>query len=681
MTKNQISIEAKEDFLERLSSASPINALAELIWNGLDAGSDEIDVRLVKNKMDGLEEICVQDKGCGIPYDQVQELFGNLGASWKKNTVKKYGRALHGKDGAGRLKAFALGNRVMWKTTFASDFERKTYQIEGVASALNSLTYTDPMPATNTPTGTQVVISNIEKSHGTLLSDNASHELAKLFAAYLSQYPHVSIILNGSKIDPSGFQSFTKEIQLDPVLLRNGERADLSVRIIEWNISTKRVIHLCDRSGVSLHEIDAGVQAKGFQFTAYIQCDYFRELNKENLLMMDDLHPDLEALVSKGRETIRTHFRHRLAEKQRHIVARWKEEDIYPYKEKTNLTPVEEAERQVFDILGVNLEAYLPRFDEADQSSRKFTFMLLAQALRENPKSVQKIITEVLCLKVEDQESLAALLQNTPLSNIISTAQIVANRLDFLIALENLLFDKDTKEKLLERDQLHKILETESWIFDEQFALSCSEKRLEEVLELHINKLGKRKDDDPVLREGGIQGRIDLMLSRVNQPRHDERDYLIVELKRPSQKINSEILSQVESYAIAVAKDPRFHTDKTRWRFMIVSNEMDDHAKRKAKQRDRFKGLVFDDSELNIEVWAFDWTEIISKARSRLQFINESLRYEADRDSATEYLLKTHKKFIPEIDGDFPDQEKESRNKDEVADDADEVRSFDDPIL
>ncbi|MEE4210802.1 MAG: hypothetical protein V2I43_16245, partial [Parvularcula sp.] len=125
--------------------------------------------------------------------------------------------------------------------------------------------------------------------------------------------------------------------------------------------------------------------------------------------------------------------------------------------------------------------------------------------------------------------------------------------------MENLLFDRDTKEKLLERDQLHKILETEAWIFDEEFTLSGSEKRLEEVLDLHLGELGERADD-PVLREEGKQGRVDLMLSRVVQPRHDEKDHLVVELKRPSQKIPSKILNQVESYAIAVAKDNRFQT-------------------------------------------------------------------------------------------------------------------------
>ena len=155
------------------------------------------------------------------------------------------------------------------------------------------------------------------------------------------------------------------------------------------------------------------------------------------------------------------------------------------------MSPIEIAERQVFDIIGVNVEDFLPDFENADVNSKKFTFRLLAQAIRNNPESLQTIITEVLNLKKEHQEELAELLTKTDLVSIIKSAKTVTNRLDFLTGLENLLFDKETKADLLERDQLHKILENEAWIFDENFTLSVSEAKLEEVLKIHLAKLGR----------------------------------------------------------------------------------------------------------------------------------------------------------------------------------------------
>lgn len=665
-TQNRIAIAPKKDFLERLSSTSSLNALAELIWNGLDACSDEIHVTLTMNSIDGLEEIRVKDSGTGISHQDIQGLFGNLGDSWKKQAGRLKGRSLHGKNGEGRFKAFALGGRVVWHTSYLAGEELLSYQVAGRTGALDSLTFTDPKPAKGR-TGTEVVISEIQKSHGPILSNDAPQELAKLFAPYLSQYPQVGIFLNGERIDPSSLQHHKREIQLNPIRLPNGETTEATVSIVEWALPTKRAIHLCDANGVSLHEIEPGIQAPGFHFTAYVKCDHFRELDKKGELMLDELHPDVKAIVSHGKEAVRTHFRRRAAERQRAIVAQWKNEKVYPFEEKNELTSVEEAERQVFEIMGVSLEAYLPKFGEAEHESRKFTFQLLAQAVRDNPKSVQKIITEVLHLKKDEQEELAALLERTSLSNIISSATTVASRLDFLIGLENLVFDKKTKKKLLERDQLHKILETEAWIFDEGFALSGSEKRLEEVLEKHVGILGQRKDGESGVDVGdGQQGRIDLMLGRAITPHSGERDYLVVELKRPSKKIDDDVITQVKKYAMAVARDERFHGVPATWKFVAISNEMNDFARQDSSQEGRPRGQVWSSPDGKITVWVREWAEVINTARSRLDFINKSLAYEASRESARDYLMKAHAKFIPDVEGKVePGESTDESNKED----------------
>ena len=261
----------------------------------------------------------------------------------------------------------------------------------------------------------------------------------------------------------------------------------------------------------------------------------------------------------------------------------------------------------------------------------------------------------MLNLKKEEQETLAELLEATSLSNIISSAKTVANRLDFLVALENLIFDKETKKKLLERDQLHKILENEPWIFDEEFALSGSEERLEEVLEKHVGILGERADGETSVVVGnGKTGRIDLMLSRAISPRSGEMDYLVIELKRPSRKIDDDVITQVKKYAMAVAGDERFKGVPAKWKFIAISNEMDEYAKNDASQLDRPAGQVWISPSGNITVWVRAWAEVINTARARLQFINKSLSYEASRDTARAYLEKTHAKFIPDPEEDKP---------------------------
>lgn len=647
----KIHITAKRDFLESLTAARPLAAVAELVWNGLDALSDRVEIALDRNGLDGLETVRVRDFGSGIPYEDVAVLFGNLGESWKRKKTRVRGRALHGKSGRGRFKAFSLGTLVEWTTTYQKNGAAYTYRIRGNASSLDDFECSEPKKAANGETGTQVSISNLRHEFGSLLADEAPLEIARTFAEYLSQYPEISIKYDGAVVDPNSVQSQKNDYTLTDVELRDGVIVPVSVSVIEWTIPTKRLIHLCDSSGVALHDVEVGqqVRAPGFHFTAYVKSDHFRELDKENKLVLEELDPDVDLIVRAAKAKLREHFRRRLADEQGQIVQRWKEEQIYPYEDKANLDPVEEAERQVFDILAVNVQSYLPDFEDADTKSRRFTFRLLAQAVRENPDSVQEIIGEVLGLKKEAQDDLADLLRKTPLSQIISSAKTVANRLDFLVGLENLLFDKDSKKHLLERDQLHKILENEAWLFHEEFALAGSEQRLEEVLAKHIACLGDRQESiEPVQLADGSAGRIDLMLSKAVQPKTGQFEYLVVELKRPSKKLNSDVITQIKKYARAVASDERFNGVPARWTFIAIANEFDDYAKGEAKQRDWPRGKVADDAELNITVWIKEWAEVINDARARLRFINSQLAYEADRASARNYLKKTHAKFIPD---------------------------------
>jgi len=645
----KLPVAAKKDFIKSISSSKPIDALAELIWNGFDAGSDRVHVFLDMNDLNAIESIRVRDFGYGIDSSGAAEFFGNLGESWKKNKARDNGRALHGKNGKGRFKAFALGERVDWNTTYKNSHgQTASYTISGSANTIDNFEASDPALTPDSILGTEVLISNIETDFRSLKDESSATSLAKIFAPYLTEYPNVSLEYNGQKIDPRSAQLHQADYNLGDVELAPNLRAPVSVTIIEWNIKTEREFHLCDADGVSLHALPAGkIRAPGFSFTAYVKADHFRELDKKNNLILEELDNDIKKILAAAKAKIKQHFRQRILEDNGRVIERWKEENIYPYEDKATLDPVELAERQVFDILAINVQSYLPSFEHSDQKTKKFTFRLLAQAVKENPESVQTILGEVLGLKKQEQDELAKLLTRTSLSSIISSASVVADRLNFLIGLENLLFDKETKKKLLERDQLHKILENEAWLFSEEFALAGSELTLEEVLKKHIANLGDRADKTENFEKADTDNlRVDLMLHKAIQPRPGEFDYLVIELKRPSKKIDSEVLTQVKKYAMVVSADERFRGVKIRWTFLAISNDLDQFAQQETRQKNRPNGIAWENE--NITVWAKTWAEVINDARTKLSFFNQQLAYAADRDSAKEYLQKTHSHFIPD---------------------------------
>ena len=93
----------------------------------------------------------------------------------------------------------------------------------------------------------------------------------------------------------------------------------------------------------------------------------------------------------------------------------------------------------------------------AARKTRALHLRMLRHAIERGPDDLQMILNEVLDLPQRKQKELATLLQETTLSAIITAAKTVADRLKFIAALESIVFDPETKGRLKERSQLHRI--------------------------------------------------------------------------------------------------------------------------------------------------------------------------------------------------------------------------------
>src|SRR6266581_3824718 len=139
-TMKRVAVSVKDDYLERMSKTRPINAVAQLVWNSLDADADKIKVKLFENEIGGLEKLIVRDNGHGLEYDAAEQAFGNLGGSWKKKEQKTRlkKRFLHGRQGKGRFTAFALGQAVEWKSKYKSNGSLAMFSVVGKRDSLGT---------------------------------------------------------------------------------------------------------------------------------------------------------------------------------------------------------------------------------------------------------------------------------------------------------------------------------------------------------------------------------------------------------------------------------------------------------------------------------------------------------------------------------------------------------------
>ena len=362
---------------------------------------------------------------------------------------------------------------------------------------------------------------------------------------------------------------------------------------------------------------------------------------------MAELDGPLAASIERARTEIKTYFRNRAAEKARSVVDVWKAEDVYPYAGEPTST-VEKAERQVFDIVAVHVQEIAPEIGVTSSQAQALHLRMLRSALERGPEELQLILREVLDLPAKQQKELAALLQETSLTSIITAAKTIADRLKFIAALESIVFDPETKGRLKERSQLHKILAENTWVFGEEYNLWVNDKDLRNVLVRHKKLLDPTLQiDDPVKVSGQKRAIVDLMFSRASR-RHRANDieHLVVELKAPKVRIGADELAQIKKYAQAVRADERFSAVKgIRWHFWIVSNSYDEMAEYEidgGPDRDRRLIARTGDHTVGIKTWG----EIIEENRARLQFFQEQMQHTVSESQAITHLQEKYSRFL-----------------------------------
>jgi len=665
-----LTIEVTQDHIDRLSKAKkPVLGIAELIWNSVDADATVVDVRLNRNELGSLDRIEVIDNGLGITMADAQEGFGHLGGSWKQHDhqTKREKRILHGRQGQGRFRAFALCERVEWDTTYLVGGALAEYKIIGTSNDKRRFIITDETPSARGGTGTTATLTNLISQQTSLDTAKAVPELNKLFALYLKQYPQVRLSYDGETVDPSILEDTRTTYPLPAFTTEDGRSHEVSLTIIEWNMDIERGLYLCTEGGFTLRELPPGIHAPGYRFTAYLSSNLLEEMEENGTIEMEEF-TDLRKLLDITKDQMRRHFLRRDAENASGVVEQWKHEEIYPYAGEPK-DIIEETERQVFDVVAVNLDAYVEDFKESKPHSKKLTFTLLRYALESNPSSLNFILEQVVGLPKEKQDEFAALLQKTSLIAMINASKIVTERLDFLKGLEYLLYDPQSRATLKERSQLHKLISRNTWIFGDEFYLVNNDESLTNVLRKHVQNVAFDVDlDTPVLREDGSTGVVDIGLSTIPPESEEERDvivskilerhpsegkhHLVIELKRPSQNITSEVIGQVRSYAFAVAADERFQNVRTNWTFWALSNKMNEHAQLESQMENQPQGVVYQSKadarrNYNMTIWAKSWSEIIEECTARLKFFQDRLNYNASQSSGRKYLREAYPKFIP----------------------------------
>ncbi len=184
---------------------SPAGIIKELIENAIDAGADEIDIRLFEN---GIDQINIKDNGHGIRFEDLPLAFSRHATSklntfqdlYKMHTLGFRGEALASLSSVSEIKCITTTSKE------SSQFHIKGELVLGHELLSNKLS----------STGTQLIIKNLFYNTPVRMKflnskSKQKNEILKILYAYMISNPKISFSL---KFDNKEKLSFpTKNIQ------------------------------------------------------------------------------------------------------------------------------------------------------------------------------------------------------------------------------------------------------------------------------------------------------------------------------------------------------------------------------------------------------------------------------------------------------------------------------------
>lgn len=193
----------KKTILAIPDRASGVEAVAELIWNGLDADATSVAVSMELGVLGAPITIVVADDGEGMSYTKATDVFELHGDSWKADSkFSASGRPMHGRHGRGRFLAYTLGTSATWETVSSEPDGLQLTRVIGRRAKPDTFDFEGPT-STDRPTGTTVTLKARDSQAVARLADEGIlDQLAARLAATLLGLPDVEVTYRNQKVDP-----------------------------------------------------------------------------------------------------------------------------------------------------------------------------------------------------------------------------------------------------------------------------------------------------------------------------------------------------------------------------------------------------------------------------------------------------------------------------------------------
>jgi len=625
-------------------------AFCELINNSIQANAKNIYIFLDYPKPEeisslAVKKIVIKDDGIGVSEPEFGDKITYIGTDSKT-----------GGKGIGRFAALQIGAMATIETvgydeakdlytkiefSITEDFFRKNKDLS--QTAINS---NDSVLEGKQSTYYQVTIEELydfartEKDKKKRLDEHFL--ITKIKDAIFTRYPikifnkEVKFYVNNEYLDPKDFVIGKPDNIKTSFKDKKGDDHDILFRY--FNITSQSSHNI----KVFLTVRNAGIDtiAATFDFDAKWLSpkigSWFVYIDSE-LFTTDILRNfDFGDLGDDNAKLIRTHVKDHLngffREKNKEFddfKTKLRNDRYYPYKQHL---PTSNSKVIAFDKLAYLVEEKYHILKE-ESDIREIVYPLIDKSIGNG--NFKNILSSILKLDKKFVERFNDLLEKTELEQVIEFSEKVARKQQDLEFLDKIVYSEISKH-ILERKQLHKVIEKMLWVFGEQYGASTnllSDKNLENNLnQLRAKfleyKPNKEKDNFIDLQDKKLKSITDLFMYSERILDEESREVLIVELKAPKVKISSKELQQVKDYAFEVESKGKFSSN-INYKILLVGSDFtaQTSSEIKATSKGRKNPYFYhENADRDIEIWVIKWSDLIENTKRKLSYLSNVLK-------------------------------------------------------
>jgi hypothetical protein len=621
-------------------------AFCELLNNSLQAKATRIDLLIdfTGNTVQKapLTRIELTDNGMGVAASEFEDKILLIGTN-----VKKDGQ------GVGRFGALQIGEKMTIDTVA---FDPAGGHYTRLHFPLDSSTISSTLSKVNLEYDVEVLKKKanpcykvtIEKLHhnrqGKIplrnrISEKFNSDTIRqsIFEKYPLQIFHreVQFTVNGAALDPADFV-------IGKPTLKKTMYVDLKGTEHPFDIHFYQVKSTLHKVKVFFYMDNAGIKSVAHEFTyssdwytpdlgtwfIYLDSPFFNSGLFRNIDLDSLGDEEIKNLKEFIKDTVNDFFKANNKRFEK-FIAGLEKDSAYPASFDS---PIAQSRELLFQKIAYIVEDDYKLLDQKNEKIRGLFYSLIDKALANG--HVEEVFTKVADLSDANMQKFHLLLEQTELENIIAFSSAVAAKLEFIDFLYELTYG-DVAGVLLERSQLHKIIERELWLFGEAYN-GCphlwSDRKIGNILEELRNKYLRyqpSKEDENLIRDvQGLENITDLFFLNEKVLDNEDREIMVVELKSPRCAIGKKELQQIDEYAFTVENYPGLPRENTRYKFILVSSRLTPYTKSKMKSsREKYKVPFLYDrkAEKNIEVWVVEWAELIELNKRKLGYLSSKL--------------------------------------------------------